>query len=119
MSSNLIETGDADFSTLVLGAELPVLVDCWAPWCKPCIGMQPALEEFAVAYKGKVMVAKVNVDDNTETAKTYGVRSLPTMMLVDKGVVVAKRIGVLTGRQMTDWVEELIGREKLGETGPN
>jgi len=107
--AELVEVGDAEFDAAVMASALPVLVDCWAPWCKPCAGMAPALEEFARRHAGRIAVAKVDVDANTGVAKAHGVRSLPTLLLVRDGQVLGKRVGVLTAQQMAEWAEGLLG----------
>lgn len=109
----LFDVNDAEFDQKVINSELPVLVDCWAPSCKPCVGMHPILEALAAEYNQHLAVAKINVDENTEIARTYGIRSLPTLMLVDKGAVLGKKLGVMSGAQIADWIRSLIGADAL------
>jgi thioredoxin 1 len=92
---------DSNFSTVVLKEEKPTLVDFWAPWCGPCRAIAPILEELAVEYGEKVNVVKVNVDDNPATASQYGVRSIPTLLLVKNGKVQETQIGLLSKNQLT------------------
>jgi thioredoxin 1 len=85
---------DANFEQEVLKSEKPVLVDFWAPWCGPCRAVGPVVEELAEAYKGRVKVGKINIDDNPKTATAYGVMSIPTLILFNKGDIMDKLIGL-------------------------
>src|SRR5260221_5865793 len=84
---------DTSFEADVLGADLPVLVDFWAPWCGRCREVAPILEEIAVENAGKIRIVKLNVDENPKTAAKYGVVSIPTMNLYSGGEVVKQIIG--------------------------
>ena len=88
------ELSDARFQEDVLRASTPVLLDFWAPWCGPCKMIAPVVEEIAVENAGKVKVFKINIDDNPETAQNYGISSIPTLMVFNKGEVVTSLIGV-------------------------
>lgn len=84
---------DANFKQDVLENKLPVVVDFWAPWCAPCRMVSPVIEELASEYKGKVVVGKMNVDENTETAAQFGVMSIPTVILFKNGKPVKNLVG--------------------------
>ncbi len=84
---------DANFKADVLDSATPVVVDFWAPWCGPCKIVSPTIEELAKDYEGKVVVGKMNVDDNPQTAGTYGVMSIPTIMIFKDGKPVKSLVG--------------------------
>ncbi len=84
---------DQDFDTVVMKSNLPVLVDFWAPWCGPCKVMLPVMEELGKEYEGKLTIVKMNVDENTEIPAKYGVMSIPTFLIVNKGEVVDTFVG--------------------------
>ncbi|MBS0209390.1 MAG: thioredoxin [Planctomycetes bacterium] len=94
MAANVIELTDQNFQTEVLQSSEPVLVDFWAPWCGPCRMIAPLIEELATQYQGSVKVGKVNVDDNPSAANSYGVQSIPTLMVFKGGDVVERFVGV-------------------------
>jgi thioredoxin 1 len=84
---------DANFQSDVLSSDKPVVVDFWAPWCGPCKMVSPTIEELAKDYEGKVAVGKLNVDENPQTAGTYGVMSIPTVMIFKNGKPVQSMVG--------------------------
>lgn len=86
---------DATFGSVVKNSKIPVLVDFWAPWCGPCRAMGPVLDELAREYEGKVLVCKMNVDENPVTAQNYQVRAIPTMVLIDGGDTVEQVTGAV------------------------
>ena len=96
---------DADFEKVVLGSSEPVVVDFFAEWCGPCKAMAPALEQVAADMKGKVKVAKLDVDQNPEVTQKYTIQAMPTLMIFKDGKKVAERVGALTQKkQLQDWI---------------
>ncbi|AMB84176.1 thioredoxin [Pseudomonas agarici] len=109
MSSDLIKhVTDASFEAEVLKSEDSVLVDYWAEWCGPCKMIAPVLDEIARDYKGKLIVAKLNIDDNQETPAKYGVRGIPTLMLFKKGNPEATKVGALSKSQLQAFLDSNI-----------
>ena len=90
----IVRFTDDTFKIEVLQSNQPVLVDFWAPWCGPCHVLAPTIEKLAAQYEGSVKVGKLNVDENIETAGTYGIQSIPTVMLFKDGQVMDRIIGV-------------------------
>ena len=104
MSENTVAVSDDSFEAQVLKAPGPVLVDFWAEWCGPCKAIGPALEEIAAEMKGRVTVAKVNIDDNPMSPNTYGVRGIPTMIMFKDGKPVATKVGAAPKSVLKEWV---------------
>lgn len=110
MSENISHITDAQFDGSVIEAsrELPVLVDYWAEWCGPCKMIAPVLDEVAQAYHGRLKVVKLDIDANQDTPAKYGVRGIPTLMLFDKGVVKATKVGALSKSQLVSFIDSHI-----------
>ncbi len=100
-SDAILEVTDANFDAEVLKSDQPVLVDFWATWCGPCRAIAPIVEELALAYKGRAVVGKLDVDSNPATPQRYGVRGIPTL-LVFKGGQVSDQIVGYVGKDVIE-----------------
>jgi thioredoxin 1 len=105
MSDLIKHISDDSFDADVINASSPVLVDFWAEWCGPCKMIAPILDEVARDYKGRVQIAKVNVDQNNETPAKYNVRGIPTLILFKDGDVVATKVGALNKSQLAAFLD--------------
>jgi len=101
---------DNTFEQTVLKATLPVLVDFWAPWCGPCRMVAPILEKIAQEYAGRLVVAKVNTDENTEWAMRYHVSGIPTMLFISAGQVVSEQVGALAYPSLKQMVDRFLAQ---------
>ena len=99
---------DSNFKSDVLKSDSPVVVDFWAPWCTPCKIVGPAIEQLALDYKGKVKVGKMNVDENPDTAGTYGVMSIPTVMVFKNGQPVKATVGAQSKDAYKKMIDEAL-----------
>jgi thioredoxin 1 len=109
MAGNVIELTDADFDATVSGADTPVLVDFWAPWCGPCKMLAPIIDDVANQYAGKIKVAKVNTDDNRDAAIEFGISAIPTIILFNNGQMAKKWVGLTSKKDIIAAIDELAG----------
>jgi thioredoxin 1 len=108
MSESIIHVTDSSFEDEVLASDKPVIVDYWAEWCGPCKMIAPLLDELAIEYKGKLTVAKLNIDENQETPQKYAVRGIPTLMIFKNGEVAGTKVGAMSKTQLSAFVDSLI-----------
>ena len=106
--SNVVYATDASFEADVLKAETPVLVDFWAEWCGPCRMIAPILDDLSQEYAGRLKIVKVNVDENSVSAATYGVRGIPTLLLFKNGELAETKVGALPKGQLAAFIDSNI-----------
>jgi len=108
MITEPIHVTDAEFENEVLKNSLPVVVDFWAPWCGPCKMVAPVLDKLAKEYAGKVVIAKVNTDEDQQYAMQYGVQGIPTMIFVADGKLVHRQVGALPEPVLRDLFDQFM-----------
>ncbi len=99
---------DATFDTEVRQSDIPVVVDFWAEWCGPCKQIGPALEELSAEFEGRVKIAKVNVDENPDTAASMGIRGIPALFMFKDGQVVSNKVGAAPKSALQSWISESV-----------
>lgn len=106
MTSELIkQITDESFVDDVIKSDKPVLIDFWAEWCGPCRMMSSILDEVAADYEGKLVVGKIDTDENRQTPSQFGIRGIPTMMIFKNGELVATKVGATTKSQLISFIE--------------
>ena len=108
MISEPINVTDAAFQKTVLESPVPVIVDFWAPWCGPCRMVTPILEKIAKEYADKLIVAKVNTDENQQWASKYNVEGIPTMLMIADGKVVHRQVGALPEPMLLEVIDQFL-----------
>lgn len=109
MSNDLIlNVTDADFEKEVLQSQSPVLLDFWAPWCAPCKMIAPILESIAPEYQGKLKIVKINVEENSQTPAKFGIRQIPTLLIIKNGEAAATKVGTLSKGQLEAFINASI-----------
>jgi thioredoxin 1 len=109
VSEHIAHVSDEQFEEQVLKSSEPVLVDFWAEWCGPCKMIAPILDDLAASYKGKLKIAKINIDHNQKTPRNYNVRGIPTLMIFRDGKVQATQIGAVSKTQLAQIIDKAIG----------
>ena len=108
MKNEPINVTDDHFENVILQSEIPVIVDFWAPWCGPCKMVAPILEKIAKEYEGKLLVAKVNTDENPKWAMDYGVQGIPTMLFIADGKIVHNQVGAVPEPYLRDMIDTFL-----------
>src|SRR5689334_9954884 len=104
MGQDIKQLSDSDFDTQVLKHSQPTLVDFWAEWCAPCRALSPLVDEMAQKYKGRLQVAKMNIDEHPNTPGKYSVRAIPTLLLFKNGQVVDQVVGLVSKTKLDDFL---------------
>ena len=107
-SENIHTFTDDNFEKEVLQSDIPVLVDFWATWCAPCKAIAPLIDSVATEYEGRIKVGKVNVDDNPATPGKYGVRGIPTVILLKDGKVLDQVVGAIPKSQLEALIKKAL-----------
>lgn len=108
MSEHIHHVTDASFDADVLKSDLPVLVDFWAEWCGPCKMIAPSLEELANEYSGKLKIAKINIDENQDTPRKFGIKGIPTLQIFKNGNLEAQKVGAVPKSQLKAFIDSVI-----------
>jgi len=114
-----VHTTDATFSQDVLKSDKPVLLDFWAEWCGPCKMIAPILDEIAGEYKDRLKIAKIDIDANPQTPRTFGIRGIPTLILFKNGSVEAQKVGAVSKSQLSAFLESHLSERVAGQAGSN
>ena len=107
-SNNTLELTDADFEQTVINASTPALVDFWAEWCMPCKMMAPTIDELADEYAGKLVVGKVNTDENRNISMQFGISAIPTVILFKDGKVADQVVGVVPKAHLKSMIDKAV-----------
>jgi len=114
----IVHTSDATFEADVLQSPEPVLLDFWAEWCGPCKMIAPILDEAADSYKGRLKVAKLNIDENPQTPPRFGIRGIPTLILFKNGTVAAQKVGAMSRSQLTAFLDQSLVDQTFADQKP-
>jgi thioredoxin 2 len=110
----IVSADDDSYPEIVEASKLPVLLDLWAPWCGPCRMVSPILEQLAHRYAGRVKLVKVNVDEAVKVGRRFAVRGIPTLVVLDRGKVLARETGAAPEAVLTRWLEQALAEKAEG-----
>lgn len=105
MNDKIKVVTDDSFEVDVVNSSIAILVDFWAPWCGPCKALAPILDEIADEYDGKIIIAKINIDEHDQTPPKYGIRGIPTVLLFKEGAVAATKMGALSKAELSTFID--------------
>ncbi len=117
MAKNTVDVTDATFRDDVLASDKTVLVDFWAEWCGPCKMIAPILDEAANEYKGRLRIAKLNIDENPQTPPRFGIRGIPTLILFKNGKVEAQKVGAVSKSQLSAFLDSNLSQASASAGG--
>ena len=106
MSDSILKLTDSEFENQVINSKKPILVDYWAEWCGPCKMIAPILEDVSLEMSDKVLIGKLNVDENSQTPPKYGIRGIPTLMLFKDGEVAGTQVGAISKNDLIKFIED-------------
>ena len=112
----LTEAGEANYAAVVEQSALPVLVDFWAPWCGPCRIVSPVVEQIAQERPGRVKLVKINSDTAPSLSQRFGIRGIPTLVLLDHGKELARIVGAHPAPRLNEWVDGQLGKTAVSAT---
>ena len=107
MSENIQEVNEINFKNVVLESDMPVLVDCWAPWCMPCRAQQPIMETVADELQGKALITSLNIEENREAAYRLNIHSIPTLVIFNDGKETRRLFGLQKADSLTKALEDV------------
>ena len=108
MSENIQEINETNFKNVVLQSDIPVLVDCWAPWCMPCRAQQPIMETVADELQGKALITSLNIEENREAAYRLNIHSIPTLVIFNYGEETRRLFGLQKAESLTKALEDAL-----------
>lgn len=115
----VVNTSDADFTTVVDSSTVPVLVDVWAPWCGPCRMVSPVLEQLATELAGELKLVKINADEAPQVSRRFEIQAIPTLILMQRGQVLAKQVGAAPAHVLRTWLTQHLPGDQTGSVPPD